>query len=249
MYIGRARPLPVRGTTIRISMSLRLASKIKEVLEREKFDVVHLHEPFMPMLCSAVLRFSDDAVNIGTFHACHGSPGYNFGWPFSKMMLRRRRRKLNGKIAVSTVALDYASKYVPGDYEIIPNGIDLEHYNTNVPPIKRFCDGRINILFVGRLEKRKGFDRLLKAYMRVKKDVPECRLIVVGPGVRFRRKYEKYVHNHNIPDVVFAGMVSYDELPRYYQTADIFCAPGNRQGELRHRPAGSDGACQAGGCH
>jgi len=225
LHIGRALPFPVRGTTIRISMSLRLASKIKEVLAREQFDVIHLHEPFMPMLCSAVLRFSDEAVNIGTFHACHGSPGYNFGWPISKIMLQKRRRKLLGKIAVSKVAMEYAQKHVPGEYSIIPNGIDLGHFNPDVPPIKRFCDGRINILFVGRLEKRKGFDHLLKAYNLVKKEIPHCRLIVVGPGVRFRRKYQKYALNNNITDVVFAGMVSYDELPRYYKTADIFCAP------------------------
>ena len=67
LHIGKARPFPVRGTTIRISLSLRLASKIKEVLAREKFDIVHLHEPFMPMLCSAVLRFSGEVSE--TCHA------------------------------------------------------------------------------------------------------------------------------------------------------------------------------------
>jgi len=222
--IGKARPFPVRGTTIRISMSLRLASKIKETLAREKFDIIHLHEPFMPMLCSAVLRFSDSA-NIGTFHACHGSPGYNFGWPISTYMLNRRQRKLVGKIAVSKPAMNYAIKYVPGFYNIIPNGIDLGHFSPDVSPIERFCDGKINILFVGRLEKRKGLNYLLKAYQQVKAKAPNTRLIVVGPGTRFRRKYEKYVRRKGLADVVFAGMVSNDELPRYYKTADIFCSP------------------------
>ena len=224
LHIGKARPFPVRGTTIRISMSLRLASKIKDVLARERFDIIHLHEPFMPMLCSAVLRFSD-SVNIGTFHACRGSPGYNFGWPFSKIMLHRRRRKLVGKIAVSRVAMEYAHKHVPGEYDIIPNGINLEHFSASVLPIDRFCDGKTNILFVGRLEKRKGLDYLLKAYHRLKKEVPACRLIVVGPGTRFRRKYESYVRRNGVADVVFTGTVAYDELPRYYKTADIFCSP------------------------
>ncbi|MFH1663153.1 MAG: glycosyltransferase family 4 protein [Chloroflexota bacterium] len=224
LHIGKARPLPVRGTTIRISLSLRLASKIKEVLSREKFDIIHLHEPFMPMLCSAVLRFSD-SVNIGTFHACRGSPGYNFGWPISKLILRHRRRKLAGKIAVSKPALDYASKHVPGQYAIIPNGIDLEHFSPDVSPIERFADGKINILFVGRLEKRKGLDHLLKAYNKVKKEYENCRLIIVGPGVIFRYKYERYVRSKHLADVFFIGMVDYDELPRYYKTADIFCSP------------------------
>ena len=222
--IGKPRSIPVRGTTIRISLSLRLASKIKEVLAREKFDIIHLHEPFMPMLCSAVLRFSDTA-NIGTFHACHGSPGYKFGWPISTFMLNRRRRKLVGKIAVSRSAMEFASTYVPGYYNIIPNGVDLEHFSPSVAPIDRFCDGKINILFVGRLEKRKGLDYLLKAYQKVKKEFPGLRLIIVGPGTRLRRKYERWIRRNRLNDVVFEGYVPHDELPRYYKTADIFCSP------------------------
>ena len=60
--IGKPRPIPTSGSIIRITLSLRLASTIKAVLSREKFDIVHLHEPFMPMLCSAVLRFSNTQI-------------------------------------------------------------------------------------------------------------------------------------------------------------------------------------------
>lgn len=222
--IGRARSIPVRGTTIRISVSLRLAARIKEVLAEEKFDIIHLHEPFMPMLCSAVLRFSD-TVNVGTFHAAGSSPGYNWGWPISAYMLYRRRKKLAGKIAVSKAAMRYAKKYIPGQYDIIPNGVDLEQFSSDVAPIEEFCDGKKNILFVGRLEKRKGMDYLLKAYKQVKKEFPESRLIVVGPGTRFRYKYEKHVKRKGLEDVVFVGNVSCDDLPRYYKTADVYCAP------------------------
>jgi len=222
--IGKPRPVPVSGSIARISLSLRLASRIKAVLSQENFDIIHLHEPFMPMLCSAVLRFSNTA-NVGTFHACRGSPGYNFGRPISTIMLKKRVHKLHGKIAVSKPAVEFANKYVPGYYNIIPNGIDLEHFSPNVPPIDRFCDGKINILFVSRLEKRKGLNYLLKAYQQVKKEIPNSRLIIVGPGIRLRHKYEKQVRQSRLEDVVFAGHVAYDELPRYYKTADIFCAP------------------------
>lgn len=222
--IGRPRPIPASGSICRITLSLWLAPRIKKVLAREKFDIIHLHEPFMPMLCSALLRFSETA-NVGTFHAYHGSPGYNFGWPISAIILYRRRRKLMGKIAVSRPAMNFASKHVPGHYDIIPNGVDLEHFTPDVAPIERFRDGKINILFVGRLEKRKGLDHLLKAYRQVKAEVPESRLIVVGPGTRLRKKYEKHVRRSGLKDVVFVGYTSYDELPRYYKTADIFCTP------------------------
>ena len=223
--IGKPRPIPVSGSIARITISLRLASRIKEVLAKEKFDIIHLHEPFMPMLCSAVLRFSDNAANIGTFHACHGSPGYGFGRPITTMMLKRRRRKLTGKIAVSKPAMDFARKYIPGYYNIIPNGIDVEHFSPDVPPLDEFCDGKLNILFVGRMEKRKGLNFLLEAYRQVKQEIPNSRLIVVGPGTRLRSIYERKVRRSKLQDVVFVGYASYDELPRYYKTADIYCSP------------------------
>ena len=223
--IGKPRSIPSSDSVIRVSISLRLGPTIKEVLAREKFDIIHLHEPFMPMLCSAVLRFSDTA-NVGTFHAFQGKPGYNWGRPISTWMIRRRVRKLHGRIAVSEPAMNFASKYVPGDYEIIPNGIDLERFSADVPLIEEFCDGKQNIVFVGRLEFRKGVDYLLKAFLEAKREIPESRLIIVGPGTRLRKRYERWVRrNHLEDDVVFAGYVSYDDLVRYYKTADVFCAP------------------------
>ena len=226
--IGTPIPIPAGGTICRVTISLRLGPTIKSVLSQENFDIIHLHEPFMPMLCSAVLRFSNTA-NVATFHASEGKPGYKFGRPISTIMLRRRLHKLDGRIAVSKPAMEFASKHVPGYYNIIPNGIDLEHFSPTVSPIDRFCDGKLNILFVGRLEKRKGLNYLLKAYQQVKGEISNSRLIIVGPGTRLRKKYEKQVVRDGLKDVVFAGYVTYDELPRYYKTADIFCAPATGQ--------------------
>ena len=98
--IGKPRPIPTSGTIIRITISLRLAPEIKAVLDADKFDVVHLHEPFMPMLCTAVLRFSH-AANIGTFHAYNGWPGYDFGKPLRTMLLKRRPLNIHGKFVLS----------------------------------------------------------------------------------------------------------------------------------------------------
>ena len=222
--IGTPIPIPAGGTICRVTISLRLGPTIKSVLRRDKFDILHLHEPFMPMLCSAVLRFSDTA-NVATFHAFGGKPGYRFGRPISTIMLKRRLRKLDGRIAVSKAAMEFASKYVPGQYDIIPNGIDLELFSPDVSPINEFCDGKLNILFVGRLEEQKGVDYLIKAYKLVKKEIPDSRLIIVGPGTRLRGKYEKEVQQSGLKDVIFVGGKPQNELPQYYKAADVFCAP------------------------
>ncbi len=224
ILIGKPRSIPSSESVIRIPISLRLGPTIKEVLARENFDIIHLHEPFMPMLCSAVLRFSNTA-NVGTFHACQGSPGYNWGKPISTWMIRRRLHKLHGRIAVSEPAMNFAKKNISGEYQIIPNGIDLEQFSPDVSPMEEFCDGKQNILFLGRLEFRKGLNYLLNAYLLLKREIPNSRLIVVGPGTRLRKRYEKWVRQHRLEDVVFVGYAPYEDIPRYYKTADVFCAP------------------------
>jgi phosphatidylinositol alpha-mannosyltransferase len=222
--IGTPRPLPVSGSVARITLSIRLASQIKEVFAREKFDICHLHEPLMPTLCPTVLRLKPVPM-VGTFHASGGKPWYTMFSPIMKWYLNRWFNKLDGRIAVSSVAMQYVNKYFPAEYTIIPNGIDTHHFNNSVAPFEQFEDGKINILFVGRLEKRKGFDYLWKAYRLVKQEYTDVRLIQVGPGIRLRNKYQKRIRRAGLSDVVFTGYATYDDLPRYYKTADIVCFP------------------------
>jgi phosphatidylinositol alpha-mannosyltransferase len=223
--IGTPRPIPTSGSIARITISFTLTNKVKKVLEKEKFDIIHLHEPLAPTLCTTVLRLSK-TVNVGTFHATESRPSYRWTKPFMVNGLYKKWfNKLNGKIAVSKPAMNFINKHFPSTYDIIPNGIDLAHFSPNVAPLPEYQDGKINILFVGRLEKRKGLEYLLKAYRLIKPDFANCRLIVVGPGNKTRSKYENEVIEMGITDVIFTGGVDYDLLPRYYKTADIFIAP------------------------
>jgi len=221
--IGRAWPTPSSGSVARITLTPWISSKVKPVLEREKFDVIHLHEPLVPTLCTTVLRLSR-AANIGTFHAMD-SRGYTFWKPYTMLFLKKWSRKLDGRIAVSKPAKEFIGGHFPADYTIIPNGVDLEHFSPQVPPFEQFRDGKINILFVSRLEKRKGVNYLLSAYKEVRKEIGNCRLILVGPSTRWSRQYEKKIKRQGMEDIVFAGYVSQEDLPRYYQTADIVCSP------------------------
>jgi len=222
--IGRPLPLPTSGSVARVALSVRLRPGVKEVLEREKFDVIHLHEPFMPSLCTSVLRFSRTA-NVGTFHAYDGRPGYGFGRPLTTFLINVLFPRLDGKIAVSEPAKRYVNRNLPGHYQVVPNGVDTERFSPDVEPIEEFCDGKLNILFVGRLEKRKGAGYLLKAYERVKQEIPNSRLIIVGAGILLKTQYKLLIEQKGLKDVVFTGFVPADELPRYYKTAHVFCSP------------------------
>ncbi|OGO05750.1 MAG: hypothetical protein A2Y60_01065 [Chloroflexi bacterium RBG_13_54_9] len=219
--VGRAFSIPSSGSVARMSLSPRLSGRVKQILRQEQFDIVHLHEPLLPALPITVLRFSK-SINVGTFHAYHGRRSR--GYRYMKILLRRWFRKLHGRIAVSRPAMAFVSRDFPGHYEIIPNGVDVESISDDVPPFEQYCDGKLNILFCGRIEKRKGLEYLLRAYSIIKGQFPDSRLIVVGEG-KSREGYEKLVRSAFLKDAVFTGYVSNEEKIRYFRTADIFCSP------------------------
>lgn len=218
--LGTAVPIPANGSTARITLSPFVSGKVKELLQREQFDIVHLHEPLAPALPLLVLLHSR-TVNVGTFHAARS---HNLGYLYGKPVLAYFFGKLHGRIAVSPAALEFVSRYFPGHYELIPNGIDTEVFRPDVPPIPRF-DGHPTILFVGRFnESRKGFKYLLEALALVRREFPTCQLLVVGPGDP--RRYRSLVERYELgPHLRFVGSVSPHELPRYYTACDVFCSP------------------------
>src|SRR6185437_812120 len=162
------------------------------------------------------------SANVGTFHAYARS---NLGYYYGRPLLEPYLAYLHRGIAVSEPAREFVNRYFP-EYplRVIPNGIDTDEYKPGLAPICHLRDDKVNILFVGRLEKRKGLGDLLRAYRFMKLRVPRSRLIVVGDGP-LRNSVESYVARHRLPDVVLAGYVPDSVKPRYYNTADIFCEP------------------------
>lgn len=219
---GGSVGLPANGSIARITLSLRLSGQIKRLLRDEHFDVIHLHEPLLPALPLTVLRHSA-TVNIGTFHAYSGS---HAAYRYTQPLLKRFADKLDARIAVSDLAHRFVAAHFGGSYQIIPNGIRRERFDATVEPWPELCDGRPNILFVGRLEPRKGLGYLLRACAELQRRRSRVRLIVVGPAAaQNRERYGAVVRRLNLRDVVFTGIVAPDALPRYYQSCDVFCAP------------------------
>jgi phosphatidylinositol alpha-mannosyltransferase len=217
--IGRPIPLRVSGSVARITLSLRVAGKVRQLLDENDFDIVHAHEPFMPNLSITFLRYST-AINVGTWHAARES---NFFYVYGRRLIKRWAAKLDGKIAVSQAAVAHIEKYFPGYYNIIPNGVDVEHFAAEAEPLPEFADGKRNVLFVGRPEKRKGLRYLIRAFVGVQRELPDARLIVVGAG-NFTR-YERAVQNARLQNVRFRSNVPFAELPRYHHSSHVFCAP------------------------
>ena len=168
--LGAVVELPANGSRARISLSLGASRIVRDILAQEAFDVIHLHEPLMPMAPLIVLRQSL-TCNVGTFHA-YGDE--SLAYAAARPLLRGYFERLHGRIAVSAAARDYVSQYFPGDYTIIPNGIDVARFaRARCRRIARYRDGRPTVLFVGRFEEqRKGFRTLLHALPLVRTVCP-----------------------------------------------------------------------------
>lgn len=221
--IGTPVPIHSNGSTARITLSLTLSHQVKRILADEHFDVVHLHEPLMPALPLTVLYHSE-ARNVGTFHAFAES---HLGYFYARPLLQPIVERLDARIAVSPAAAEFVGHYFGGHYEIIPNGIELSRYGAGVEPLPHYRDGHPTILFVGRFnEPRKGFRYLLRAFALVRDQFPEARLLVVGRGDI--RRYRDFLDRHGLGGVEFVGYVEADELPRYYVSCDLFCAPSTK---------------------
>ena len=218
--MGRPVPIPSGGSIARVSLSIWLYPRIRALLEREAFDLIHLHEPFAGFTSLWTIKASE-TVNIGTFHTNGGHKVYHVG---GKRLAKPYLRKIHGRIAVSETARKFIDSNFPGDYEIIPNGIQVDNFGPNIKPFKHLKDGKLNILFLGRLDKRKGLKYLLGAYSRLKWDWPSTRLIVVGPG-NPDMDSQHIIGERNLQDVMFVGGVSEEDKARYFSTADVYCSP------------------------
>lgn len=217
--IGRSVSVPANGSMCPVAFGVGMRAQIREALARERFDLLHIHEPLMPTLCLAVLAEAG-CPTVGTFHANNdGAIGYRM----FRSALEPHFRKLSGRIAVSREAERTVRDHFAGEYVIIPNGVDVERFSS-AEPIPELRDGSFNILFVGRMEPRKGAKHLFRALGSIARDVPRFRLVVVGGGP-LTRYYRSFVPESVAGRVLFTGRVSGEMLARHYATADIFCSP------------------------
>lgn len=228
--LGWAAPLHVNGSVARIALAPDFSGKLRGIMEREQFDVIHLHEPLASPLGLSVLRVASgfDATLIGTFHAwARHSLASAPEWAYASAapFLGRYFRRLSGRIAVSPAAEEFVSRFFPGDYRVIPNGVDTALFQPDTAPLPQFADGKLNILYHGRIEKRKGLKYLLRAVPLIRERFPNTRFLIGSDGP-LRQAYEKLVTEAGWQDIVFLGRVAPEMLPSLYASADIFCAPG-----------------------
>ncbi|HXZ57684.1 MAG TPA: glycosyltransferase family 4 protein [Gaiellaceae bacterium] len=165
--VGRSVIVPANGALPNIVLSPSTPLKVKRALRRERFDVLHLHEPMTPAICTAALAYAEAPV-VATFHA-HGNLAWNaIGRPVWGFLMDR----IDHRIAVTEAARESAARWFPGEYELIPNGV-------LIPPEADPAGRENRIVFVGRHDPRKGMPVLLQAWPEIHRRTG-ARLRIVG---------------------------------------------------------------------
>ena len=209
--IGRSVIVPANGTLPNIILSPRSVLRIRRVLERERFDVIHVHEPMTPTPGVATLALAQCPL-VATFHASGELSWLKLAKPMWGFLLDR----LDHRIAVSEPARESASRYFPGEYELIPNGVLLPE---RAEPGER----ENRIVFVGRHEPRKGLQVLLRAWPEIRRRTG-ARLSVIGADpLAVRLLFARLRVSDEGVDVV--GFLSQGELTAELLRAKALVAP------------------------
>jgi phosphatidylinositol alpha-mannosyltransferase len=220
--IGYNLLIPFNGAFVDLAVGLRLEQQMRDLLRTWDFDILHTHAPLVPTLPLMAVKAAG-CGQVGTFHTTGGRSRL---LELMKGYLAPLIEKLDARIAVSTTARDFAATYFPGRYEVIPNGVDVERFHPALQPFDAWREpGRINLLFVGRLDPRKGVQLLLDAMPEVvERTAGRARLLVVGDSY-LRSRFEHSVPAALREHVRFLGHVPTSDLPRWYATGDIFVSP------------------------
>ncbi len=221
LFVGSAAKVSSFHTTSQISASAENEA-IESVLSEHKFDVLHFHEPWVPFVSRQILTRST-ACNIATFHAKLPENRMNRTiekviTPYTSSILKY----LDSLTAVSDAAADYVKTLSDDDITIIPNGIDLDKFKHKKP--SSASDDK-NIVFVGRLERRKGIAYLLDAFELLQQQYNNTlTLHIVGAGPDGRR-LKRYVQDLGLVNVKFHGYVEEQDKIEFIRNATVFCSP------------------------
>ena len=221
--VGGTLPVRFNDSVAPIALSPATALRTHRELARLRPDVIHVHEPMVPWT-GLTAALTSRAPVVATFHAWSDRARlYSLARPLGALLARR----LAVRLAVSEAAVGYhagALGWPRGSFRIMPNGVDIARFAEAEPFADVAGPDAPSLLFVGRLERRKGLEPLLAAFTRLKTDRPDVVLHVVGQGPQLESA------RATLPprlrgDVHFHGRVPGADIPRWFASCDLYVSP------------------------
>jgi len=213
--LGRTIGMPANGAVSNLCPFPDAVTKMRRELRVGRFDVVHVQEPPVPVVAWDACSFRGAPV-VGTFHAY--APKFATNNMAIGFGARRKFNQLSARLAVSEAAEWTGRRWFGGNYEIVPNGVEIGL----APARAREPGDELRLLFVGRAEERKGLPVLLRAFEALKEHVP-ARLTVVGTGAE--EVSRSLADPDSLGSIDALGVVRRERLWAELGAADVLCAP------------------------
>lgn len=213
-HFGRLWSMPANGSRAPLTLSPLAGRRTREAVLKFRPDVVHFHEPFAPLLGWSTLN-AHRAAAVGTFHRSGDGPALRLTGP----LLRHLATKLDGSVAVSEAAARTINTAAGVRAQVLFNGFELERFVAT--PRER--SSQVTLLFVGRLEDRKGAKHLIDAVKAHNaRGGDQWRLIVLGDG---QQRTELEALASSDPMILFVGAVGDEEKRVWMRKVDALVAP------------------------
>ncbi len=224
-HAGKKRRLNFNKTNFEISIALgQDYQRLKKYLQQEQFDILHYHTIWTPLLPFQILRLSQ-AADVATFH---DTPPDTFSGKLTRRVFRiisrRLLPRLDGVIAVSSSPAGNLVPVLNRSPHILPPCTDYSPFFKDVNGFDQYLDDRVNILFLGRLEDRKGIMVLMQAYAKLCEAGHKVRLLVAGDGEQ-KQSVLDFISQYKLSYVEMLGRITEEDKVRWYATCDIFCSP------------------------
>lgn len=208
--LGDSLPTAVNGSIAPLAPDPSAALRTIRALRDEDFDVLHVHEPLSPGPSMTTLLMRTAPI-VATFHAAGDSASYRY----LNSVVRNMANSIDLRFAVSKDALELAERYLGGEYEVLPNGVELDRYFDGQAESER----ERAIFFCGRHEPRKGLEVLLKAHGDLPADV---QLWIASDGPETSRLMREWSGDSRIH---WLGRISDTEKLDRLRRSSVFCAP------------------------
>jgi phosphatidylinositol alpha-mannosyltransferase len=216
--LGRTVGLPANGAVSNMALSPHAIRTLRHELRHGGYDVLHIHEPVVPLVSWDALCSTEGLPLIGTFHTFSENVLSN-GIAAVPLGGRRRMNRLHVRIAVSDAAAWTARRFYGGRYRIIPNGVHIPEAAGAPRAENHHPRPQLRILFIGQAVERKGLPVLLRAFEALRDQIPAT-LTLVGASA------EEVAHMMLDDRGVHAlGKVSEERKLAELERAEVLCAP------------------------
>ena len=223
-----SRNVKVKFNQNRMAIPLPANSRrIRELLNKEQFDVLHVQVPYSPMLAGRIIKAAGPKTAIvGMFHILPHSRVVSLGNRMLGLWVQGTLRRFDIMIANSAPTQAFAKKTFKIDSQIVPLPLELDAFY-HAKPFPKYKSGK-TVVFLGRLVERKGCQYLLRAvHHAVTTDMwPKDTRVVICGGGHMDADLKKYAKAHKLDNIVeFVGHISEEDKPRYLASADVVVYP------------------------